>query len=139
MDIDPPEVGDHDDKAVLHMFRLTDSMKNKVQAQLVTARQAFERRSHPAIHPSNISEAAMNDFDVQWGTWPTRLRLISGKEVLSALNQYLQSLRHAAITPLAVIDAMRRDEVPVEMVALISKIADMKTVPIEEPLEYDLE
>jgi energy-coupling factor transporter ATP-binding protein EcfA2 len=116
------------------LLELTEAMKNRVQAQLVTARQAFERQSHPGIHPSSISEAAMNDFDAQWGNW----RLISGKETLSALNRYLQESGNSAITPLAVIEAFRRDEVPHEMVSLITKIAEAKNAPIEEPLDSEL-
>ena len=48
------------------LMQLTDSLKNKVQSQLVTARQSFEKKSHPSAHPSNASEVAMNEFDGQW-------------------------------------------------------------------------
>jgi energy-coupling factor transporter ATP-binding protein EcfA2 len=120
------------------LLRLTESMKNKVQAQLVTARQSYERRTNPTIHPSNISEAAMNEFDDQWNTWDGRVRMISGKEALSMLNRHLQNSGFSALTPFSIIDAMSHNEVPNEMILIINKIAEMKTVAIEEPLDYEL-
>ena len=80
----------------------------------------------------------MNDFDDQWKTWDGRMILVSGKEALSALNQHLQTSGGSSITPFAIIDAMRRDEVPREVVALITKIADAKAVATEEPLDAEL-
>lgn len=120
------------------LLRLTDGMKNKVQSQLVTSRQTFERRTHPSVHPSNVFEAAMNEFDVEWETFANRMRLVSGKEVLSVLNHYLQGLGCSAITPFAIIDALRRDEVSPEIVTLISKIEEAGKAPIEEPLDAEL-
>ena len=80
----------------------------------------------------------MNEFDVQWETFANRMRLVSGKEVLSALNQHLQSSGCSAITPFAIIDAMSRDEVSPEISTLIAKIEEARRTPIEESLDAEL-
>ncbi|HYG24078.1 MAG TPA: hypothetical protein VEH04_14960 [Verrucomicrobiae bacterium] len=136
--LDSGSAGFAEDRIEPLLLELTEGLKNKVQSQLVTARQAFERRIHPGTHPSNISEAAMNEFDAQWSVWAGRVKLVSGKEVLTMLNRYLQSVGLPALTPLSIIDAMQRSDVPREIVEIIDKIAEMKTTPLEEQLDYEL-
>jgi len=80
----------------------------------------------------------MNEFDAQWSVWAGRVKLVSGKEVLTMLNRYLQSVGLPALTPLSIIDAMQRSDVPREIVEIIDKIAEMKTTPLEEQLDYEL-
>ena len=80
----------------------------------------------------------MNEFDLEWETFAKRMRLISGKEVLSVLNRHLQSLGFSAITPFAIIDAMKREELSPEIVTLISKIEESRRAPLEETLDAEL-
>ena len=65
----------------------------------------------------------MNEFEARWNTAEGALRVIPGKGALKALNQHLQDRYGISITPTGIIDAMRRDEVPIEMVELIGNIA----------------
>ena len=80
----------------------------------------------------------MNEFDLEWETFANRMRLVSGKEVLSLLNQHLQSLGYSAITPFAIVQPTRRDEVSPEIVTLITKIQEAERAPTEEPLDAEL-
>jgi hypothetical protein len=58
-----------------------------------------------------------------------QLEVIPGKEAMSAVNQYLQNQYGVSVTPTAIIDAMRDDEIPSDMKQLIhdiSKFASLK-------------
>lgn len=127
-----------EDKVEALLLQLSESMKNKVQSQIVTARQTFEKRMQSSVHPSNASEAAMNEFDMKWSVFFERMKLVSGKELLSLLNKHLQASGCSAITPYYIIDSMRKDEIADELFALFKRIDETKNVPIEEPLDPDL-
>ena len=103
------------------LMEISDSLKNKVQSQIVIATQQFERRKHPEHHPSTVSEKAMNEFDSQWTVFETRMSLVPGKEVLSLLNHHLQTTYHCALTTGAIIDSFSRLDVCPEISALLKK------------------
>lgn len=114
------------------LVEITDPIKNKVQSQIVTCRQGFERKGDTRTHASNFSEAAMNDFDEKWSRFEERMKLVPGKDVISSLNNRLQAMGCSAITHFAIIDSMKRDEVPVTISNLMKKLQDMRLVPNED-------
>ena len=52
-----------------------------------------------------------------------KLEIIPGKEAMSAINQHLQDKYGVSITPTAIVDAMRADEIPIDMKNLIQDIS----------------
>jgi hypothetical protein len=93
----------NEDVAAL-LMRLSDGLKNQVQARLVASRQQFERTIQSGLHSVTISEAAMNEFDGKWGRIDARMKLVPGKEVLSALNGYLQNTLKTAFSANALVE-----------------------------------
>jgi energy-coupling factor transporter ATP-binding protein EcfA2 len=106
------------------LMQLSESLKNKVQSQLVIATQQFERRKHPDHHASTVSEKAMNEFDIQWTVFENRMSLVPGKDVLSLLNHHFQTTYHCALTVGAIVDAFPSSVVSQEISDLLKKIND---------------
>src|SRR5205085_6028429 len=80
---------------------------------------------------ATISEAAITEFETCWATETSRLQVIPGKDALRTVNQYLQDQYGINVTPAGIVDAMRRDEVPAEMVELIRHIADFAASKVD--------
>lgn len=111
------------------LMQLSESLKNRVQSQLVIATQQFERRKHPEHHPSTVSEKAMDEFDSEWTVFNTRMGLVPGKDVLSLLNHHFQTTYQCALTNGAIVDAFPLLGVWPEISALLKKIDESeKTV-----------
>lgn len=104
------------------LMQLSESLKNKVQSQLVIATQQFEKRKHPEHHASTVSEKAMNEFDTQWTVFENRMNLVPGKDVLSLLNHHFQNSHHCALTTGAIVDAFATSAVCLEIASLLKKI-----------------
>jgi hypothetical protein len=98
------------------LMNLAEPMKNKVQAQLVAANQLFERKRQPRLHGSSTAEKIMDEFDEAWGTFASRMKLVAGKEMLSALNQHLQGAYRCSVTAGAIANAFRPNELAPDVV-----------------------
>ena len=116
------------------LMRLSDGLKNQVQARLVGSRQQFERTIQSGLHSVTISEATMNDFDEKWGRVATRMCLVPGKEVLSALNAYLQSSLKMALSTSSLVESFTRNEIAPSLTGLLGKLDEMRTA--EAPDEF---
>ena len=121
------------------LMRLSDGLKNQVQARIVAARQQFERAIQSGLHAVTISEAAMNEFDEKWGRFDARMRLVPGKEVLSALNTYLQSSLKLALSANALVESFARSEIPPSLIALLHTLDEMRKTEIPEQPSLSLE
>ena len=104
------------------LMELTDGMKNRVQAQYVKHYVDFERRRTPGVDLATFTERAMNDFDLAWGSMETRLQIAPGKELISAINEVLQSRFGVHLSHMRVADAMRTSEIPLELKALLEEL-----------------
>lgn len=97
--------------------------RSYVMSQYLTSRRLFERKNSPGLHEATISQAALEEFEECWKSVNSRLRVIPGKEAMSALNQHLQEKYRVSITPTAIVDAMKADEIPPDIKQLIHDIA----------------
>lgn len=68
----------------------------------------------------------MNDFDQKWAQIDSRMLIVPGKELFSALNGYLQKEYQISLNPLAVVDAFKRSEVWPELALLLNKIDKLR-------------
>ena len=107
--------------ALLDNFSL--SRKSYVTAQYLAERRRFERINSPTAHEASVNVDALDEVENCWKDENTRLEIIPGKEAISFFNQHLQEKYRVSVTPTAIIDAMRPDEVPTEMQTLIHDIA----------------
>jgi len=114
----------------LLLMKLTDALKNRVQARLVASREQFERASRSGAHLVTISEAAMNDFDQKWGCVDSRMRLVPGKEVFTELNGYLQSSYKISLSANFVAALFMREDVWPPLANLLHKLDEMRNAEI---------
>ena len=105
-------------------------MRYRVQAQYMARRRQFEKSMNRGIDDSTIEAQLMSEFDRDWANWKTRSVLVPGKEVISALNAFLQREHGIAISGAFIIESFRREDVMDEMVELIDAIDDFRRMEV---------
>lgn len=115
--------------AILDDF--ANEKKAYVASQYLAERRRFERKNSPGTAEATINESALKAFEVNWADPDLRLSMIPGKEALSAVNRSLQEQHKISVTPTAIIDAMKLEEVPDEMKKLIESISDFCHLTVE--------
>ena len=67
-------------------------------------------------------EAHQEDFEARWASEPARRHhWCNAKELLTALNAWLQETGYRPVSARHVANRMRREEIPDEMAALIER------------------
>jgi len=66
----------------------------------------------------------LGQFEDNWKTLEHRLNIIPGKELLSHINKYLQEQFSVSVTSTSIIDSMRADEIPREILDIIRYLKD---------------
>jgi hypothetical protein len=97
--------------------------KSYVTSQYLAERRRFERIHSPTAHEASVNEIALNEFEETWKVASRRLAVIPGKEAISSLNQHLQDEYGVSITPTAIVDAMKADEIPAEILKLVRDLS----------------
>ena len=110
---------------------ITSQMKNHLLGQLLTRRPDLEEKPKEKSHRSTLATNILADFDSKWADLDARLQVVHGKDVLTALNEYLQSTWQINLTATQIIDAMQPSEVPVEMQEIVSALAEFCTSKYE--------
>jgi hypothetical protein len=119
------------------LMRLAEKHRNAVQARLIASRQQFERSTRSQLDAVSISEAALQDFDIEWATPKGRMRMVPGKDLLSELNEYLQSTYKISVSALLIVDCFTRDEIDPSLVALLGKLEEMRRQEAEDQPTFE--
>lgn len=98
--------------------RITSKMRHKCMSQYISKRQEYFRKESD-LDPSTSAEGALEWFDSSWADLETRMKIVPGKQVLSQLRQELQATHGVSLTDYRIIDSVRRDEVPEDLVELV--------------------
>jgi hypothetical protein len=69
-----------------------------------------------------ITEQLMVEYEEMWNNIEHRLLMVPGKEIIGKLNTYLQEKYGINISSRLIVDSFLREEVPEEMIELISLI-----------------
>jgi hypothetical protein len=101
---------------------LTKGYKSRVTAQLISNRRRFQRANSPKTDDAVVTQQALQEMDDSWTHLATRLAVLPGKEFLSGINQKLQEKYQINITPTGIIDCMKPEEIPAEIVGIIRQI-----------------
>lgn len=104
------------------LMRTADAMRSAVFGQYLAKRAEQERARHPHVDPASINATVVTEFETAWSTYEGRMRLVPGKQLLSALNADLQKRYGVTITATMIVTAFIPAEVPAEMVALIEQL-----------------
>jgi hypothetical protein len=99
---------------------ITDQMRDDVQSQLIARRTTYLRTSGRDV--ADITRETLADFSVKWRNLVTRLELVPGKEVLRVFRDKIQHSCGLSITEARIVDAIRVEEIPQELLALIDSV-----------------
>jgi len=102
--------------------------KNYVMSRSLAFSRKFEKSINPGIDEASANESALKEFEDRWSDQDERIRMLPGKDALSSINQELQNKYGVSVTPTAIIDAMRKDDVPNEMKELVKQLGAFATV-----------
>jgi hypothetical protein len=107
-----------------------EARKSYATTQTMFARRQFEKTKNPRTHDSTIDELALDEFEKRWANPLSRIGSVSGKDCLSSINSGLQNEYNLSVTPAAIIDAMYITEIPDEIKALVSALAQFSTLSL---------
>lgn len=109
---------------------VSDKFKHKTQAQLQSCRLKFEKSNNRSLDESTIIEKILKQFDIEWSFLDSRLKIIPGKEFLTALNEHLQNEHKITITTTNIINGLQKTDISNELLELIEKIEMLRKQPI---------
>jgi predicted ATPase len=96
-----------------------DDKKTYITSQYLAFGRRFQRAVSPATDEATANEAVLSEFESRWSNSDMRLAMVPGKDALSGVNEHLQERYGVTVTPTAIIDAMKNDEVPREIESLL--------------------
>ena len=102
--------------------------KTFVTSRYLAIRQKFDKVQSPGTAETTSSEAALVELEELWKDNTKKFSILPGKEALSNINQRIQERYGVSITPTAIIDAMRIEEIPEEMRYLIDSLSDFSKI-----------
>lgn len=105
---------------ILDKFAL--KVKTMVTSRYLALQRRFEKSRSPGTDETTANEAALSEIERLWADAPTRMKIVPGKEALSSINQSLQDRYGVSVTPTAIIDVMRKEEIPKEMRNLVEAL-----------------
>ncbi|MGI8428485.1 MAG: ATP-dependent nuclease [Solirubrobacteraceae bacterium] len=76
-------------------------------------------------HLTDVTKAAQHDFEARWARTAERPWMCNAKDLLSAVNAWLQANGHRTVSARALSSALRRGEIEEEMAAVINQAEDM--------------
>lgn len=71
---------------------------------------------------ATLNTEALRIFDRKWSTLESRLKIVSGKDVLKAVRDKFQHDYQVTLTDFRIIDSHRRHEVPDDLVTLVEAL-----------------
>lgn len=108
------------------LMKHSEQMRSAVFGQYLAKRTIQEKALSPHEDPATINTRVAMAFEKEWATFDGRMRLVPGKQLLSALNQDLQSRYKITISQAKIVQAFDRADVPSEMVKLIDMLDEFR-------------
>ncbi|MGP9812639.1 ATP-dependent nuclease [Rhodopseudomonas sp. NSM] len=117
-------------RGVLEVF--SSDSKIEIQGQYLSARRKFERGGGSPMDESTFNQEVLREFEAIWAAEASRRAVVPGKEALATINRALQDKHGVNVTPTSIIESMKSDEVPEEMVSLLLKLSSFADSVIPE-------
>ena len=99
---------------------LTEKMKTTVQGQYVAKYLNFNKRSKK--DKATLSTEIIKRFEEKWTSLATRMEIVPGKKVLSALRTRLHEKCSVSLTDIKIIDEFQPEEIPNDLMCLLGKL-----------------
>jgi energy-coupling factor transporter ATP-binding protein EcfA2 len=101
--------------------RVTAPIRHDVQAQYVSKRTRY-LRGRSSEDESVHGAETLKWFDEMWTSLDTRMEVVPGKDVLKLLREEVQKLYAVNLTDFRIIDEFHRDEIPKDMITLLTML-----------------
>lgn len=110
------------------LLEITDGLRDDVQSQLIACRTNYLRGSGKDI--AVITRETLTWFSPRWEDLALRLVLVPGKEVLRMLREKLQTMLGVSLTDARIVEAMHKDDVPLDLRQLLVALDDFRKTRI---------
>lgn len=110
------------------LLRLAAELKDEAEQQYVSRYVDFHRQG-PKDLATKMKEAT-NLFRARWSEPAQRLAIVSGKELLRRYREYVQNAYSVSLTDAKIVDAIRQDELPDDLVALLRGIDEFRQAKV---------
>jgi hypothetical protein len=107
------------------LVEITEPMQSDVQAQILAKRGDYLRSSRR--DSASVTAETIKEFNERWRSLASRLELVSGKEVIANLRTYLRAQYGVSLTDTVIIDSIRREEFPDDLVNLLTRLDTYRT------------
>jgi hypothetical protein len=108
------------------LSEITEPMQSDVQAQILAKRGDYLRST--GRDSASVNAETIKTFNERWRNLNSRLELVSGKVVLAKLRTRLQEKQGISLTDTVIIDSIRREEFPDDLVSLLNKLEIYRTL-----------
>lgn len=108
------------------LLEITDGLKQRVLGQFIAKRTRF-RKSAPQ-DDATVATETIAWVDARWPLLEERLKLVPGKEVLSALRERVQGVCGATLGDQRILDALRKGDIAHDLVQLLHKLDKFRTL-----------
>ena len=110
------------------LLGLTAELKDEAEQQYVGRYVDFHRHG-PKDVATKMKEAT-SLFRARWNAPEQRLEIVSGKELLRRYREHVQKAYSVSLTDARIVDAMRQDELPGDLVALLHGIEEFRQAKV---------
>jgi len=106
--------------------QICGEMKSRVMSQYLPRGVDYLKIRDSSVDKTTLTQIVLDEFEKSWSSPPSRLKMVPGKEVLAALNTRLQSVCGFSVTPVAIISAMKLEEVPSDICELVERLDEFR-------------
>ena len=108
---------------VVELLReITDEHRLSVMSQRITREVEHRQEIKSKEHSSSLHNTAMKNFEVEWATLPSRLKLVPGKIVLAELRDRLTNEFHITVTDTKIVTQAKSEDIAEDMRKLLTKL-----------------
>jgi len=112
------------------LLEITEETKESVRSQYLARRAIVDKIKTPSLDESTIYGNILREFDNKWATLQGRIEIMPGKEVLSAINRYIQEKYKVSVSSNNIIDAFRREEIHEDISDLIELLEEFRKMSL---------
>ncbi|HVH75814.1 MAG TPA: AAA family ATPase [Stellaceae bacterium] len=105
---------------------ITDPLRDSIQSQVLARRWEHLRSGGKDL--ADVNKETMIRFAPVWDSLPRRLEIIPGKQVLSQFREQIQQTYGISLTDNRIIEAMRREDIPDDLMELLHKLEDFRKI-----------
>jgi ABC-type multidrug transport system ATPase subunit len=105
------------------LWALTDAYWHDVQGQIIARELEVRKRKDPSVDPSTTISKVTLDFQERWSSLEGRFEIVPGKQFISDVSKWLQAEFSSSLTIVQIAEAMRKDEVPADLIEILKGIS----------------